>query len=137
MAQEPGSWGASGAITPATPWRKWAYARRVAEVVRALRAPATPRIGHAVTGWLCAGLSRGIRPVSCGVPLGSDGAPVHLAERERAELARQEVLGRVAIALDAGFPRPCGRSWRAPRRASSRREILGDAAAGSVGRSPP
>jgi soluble lytic murein transglycosylase-like protein len=40
MDQEPGSWGGVGRYHSATPWRKWRYARHVATVVRALRAPA-------------------------------------------------------------------------------------------------
>jgi hypothetical protein len=41
MDQEPGSWGGVGRYHSATPWRKWWYARNVATVVRALRAPPT------------------------------------------------------------------------------------------------
>jgi len=37
MMQEPGSWGGVGRYHSATPQRKWAYASRVATVVRALR----------------------------------------------------------------------------------------------------
>ena len=40
MDQEPGSWGGVGRYHSATPWRKWWYARRVATVANALRAPA-------------------------------------------------------------------------------------------------
>jgi soluble lytic murein transglycosylase-like protein len=39
MDQEPGSWGGVGRYHSATPWRKWWYARSVAMVFRALRAP--------------------------------------------------------------------------------------------------
>ena len=42
MAQEPGSWGGVGRYHSTTPWQKWWYARRMASVVRALRAPAPP-----------------------------------------------------------------------------------------------
>jgi soluble lytic murein transglycosylase-like protein len=46
MDQEPGSWGGVGRYHSATPWRKWWYARRVATVANALRAPA-PLPNHA------------------------------------------------------------------------------------------
>jgi hypothetical protein len=39
MDQEPGSWGDVGRYHSITPWRQWGYARHVAAVVRALRAP--------------------------------------------------------------------------------------------------
>jgi hypothetical protein len=39
MDQEPRSWGGVGRYHSATPWRKWWYARNVAMVVRAWRAP--------------------------------------------------------------------------------------------------
>ncbi len=39
MDREPGSWGGVGRYHSARPWRKWWYARNVATVVRALRAP--------------------------------------------------------------------------------------------------
>ncbi len=42
MNQEPRSWGGVGRYHSVTPWRKWGYARQVATVVRALRAPARP-----------------------------------------------------------------------------------------------
>jgi hypothetical protein len=40
MDQEPDSWGGVGRYHSATPWRKWSYARHVATVFSALRAPA-------------------------------------------------------------------------------------------------
>jgi hypothetical protein len=42
MAREPGSWGGVGRYHSGTPRPKWAYASRVAHVVRALRATAPP-----------------------------------------------------------------------------------------------
>jgi hypothetical protein len=48
MLQEPGSWGGVGRYHSATPQRKWAYATRVAAVVRALR-PSPPPAGVGLT----------------------------------------------------------------------------------------
>ena len=43
MAREPQSWGGVGRYHSGTPWRKWAYASRVAATVRALRLPIPPQ----------------------------------------------------------------------------------------------
>jgi hypothetical protein len=45
MAREPDSWGGVGRYHSATPWRKWAYASRVAAVAHALRPVPPQRVG--------------------------------------------------------------------------------------------
>jgi hypothetical protein len=78
--------------------------------------------------WLSSGCLLGSALSAAALLSDPDGAPVHLAERERAELARQEVLGRVAIALDAGFS-PLRWLVGMRRARDLATEILADAAA--------
>jgi hypothetical protein len=45
MTREPDSWGGVGRYHSGTPWRKWAYASRVATVAHALRPVPRQRVG--------------------------------------------------------------------------------------------
>jgi hypothetical protein len=45
MTREPDSWGGVGRYHSGTPWRKWAYASRVAAVAHALRPVPPQRVG--------------------------------------------------------------------------------------------